>query len=65
MQMRTETVCDNLANLDPVKAVRAIHLSLLHINAGEKLGFECLDNADLKRALEECLAQAGHIAFRR
>jgi hypothetical protein len=63
MQMHTETACSNLAQLDRVRAVRAIHLSLLHINAGEKMGFDCLDNAGLKRALTECLAQAGHVAF--
>ena len=64
MTMHTEKFCNSVANIDPIKAVRAIHLSLLHINAGEELGFECLDSAELKRALTECLTQGGHVAFR-
>jgi hypothetical protein len=59
----TEKVCTSLEALDPAKAIRAIHRALLQIEAGEKLGFDCLDNADTIDALRACMIDAGHLGY--
>jgi hypothetical protein len=63
MTFHTETACETLDKLDPVKAIRAIHFAALQIAAGERMGFDCLDNRDLLAMLRACLRDAGHIGY--
>lgn len=49
--------------MDFYKAIRAIQRALLQLEAGEKFGFDCLDNADTISALRACLIDAGHIGY--
>lgn len=63
MDFYTEKVCTSLEALEPAKAIRAIHRALLQLEAGEKLGFDCLDNSDAIAALRECMRDAGHIGY--
>lgn len=63
MRFYTETVCETLPELDRVKAIRAIHRALFQFEAGEKLGFDCLDNSDAIAELRACLRDAGHVGY--
>lgn len=63
MRFYTEKVCASLERLDRAKAIRAIHEALLQLEAGEKLGFDCLDNSTAIAALRECMRDAGHIGY--
>jgi hypothetical protein len=63
MAYHSEIYCSTLGNLDPVKAIRAIHFALLQIEAGEKIGFDCLDFDGLKADLATCMRDAGHVGY--
>lgn len=62
--MHTETYCPNLANLDPVKAIRAIQQAELQLRAlDEFVDCEHYDNGPALDALRECLRDAGHPGY--
>jgi len=66
--MHTETVCTTLPNLNPVKAIRAIHQAYLQLVALNEASIGQpatghFDNQPSIKALAECLHDAGHPAF--
>lgn len=61
--MHTELFCKNLPGLDPIRAVRAIHLAWLQLCSIETHPDRDHDNLPALQALGECLAEAGHPEF--
>lgn len=61
--MHTDIYCLKLADLDRVKAVRAIHQAWLQLRAHDKIDHEPFDNEPALAALADCLKDAGHPGF--
>lgn len=62
--MHTELYCPTLADLDLVKAIRAIHQAHLQLAAlWANVDCEYFDNGPALAALAECLSDAGHPDF--
>jgi S-methylmethionine-dependent homocysteine/selenocysteine methylase len=62
--MHTELYCDKLADVDPVKAIRAVHQAYLQLNATKDVALtESYDNKPSIAALSSILKTAGHPGF--
>lgn len=62
--MHTELYCQTMENLDPAKAIRAIHRAYLQLDALTPAAGEAgYDNAPALSALRQCLRDAGHVGF--
>lgn len=64
--MHTELYCPTLSGLDRIKAIRAIHQAWLQLHAigvRVEVGGTTYDNAPSLKALEACMAEAGHVGF--
>lgn len=64
--MHTEIYCDNIDNMDKVKAIRAIHQAFLQLKAiGEKVevGGLVYDNSQTISDLADALRDVKHAGF--
>lgn len=64
MTMHTELYCKNLAAIDPVQAIRAIHQCYLQLNATKDVALtESYDNNPALAACASILKDCGHPGF--